>query len=61
MISEYSAEISQSSVNIVQATNEFSKFYKTLDHYLRKTEDSFQDLNWILYFSRKIFHNNKIK
>ena len=50
MISEYSAEISQSSANIVQATNEFSKFYKTLDHYLRKTEDSFQDLNWLLYF-----------
>ena len=50
MISEYSAEISQSSANIVQATNEFSKFYKTLDHFLRKTEDSFQDLNWLLYF-----------
>ena len=61
MISEYSAEISQSSANIVQATNEFSKIYKTLDHYLRKTEDSFQDLNWLLYFSHSIVHNKTIK
>ncbi len=44
MVSEYSAEISQSSVNIVRATNEFSKIYKTLDHSIRKTEDSFQGL-----------------
>ena len=61
MISEYSAEISQSSANIVQATNEFSEFYKSLDHYLRKKEDSFKDLNWFLYFSRSIVHNKTIK
>ena len=61
MISEYSAEISQSSANIVQATNEFSKIYKTLDNYLRKTEDFFQDLNWFLYFSPNIVNKKKIK
>ena len=61
MISEYSAEISQSSDNIVQATNEFSKIYKTLDHCIRKTEDSFQGLTWLLYFSRSIIHNNTTK
>jgi len=61
MISEYSAEIIQSSVNIVQVTNEFLKIYKTLDHYLRKKEDSFKDLNWFLYFSRSIVHNKTIK
>ena len=61
MTSEYSAEIIQSSANILQATNEFSKTYKTLDHYLRKTEDSFQDLNWFLYFSRSIVQIKTIK
>ncbi len=61
MTSEYSAEISQSSANIVQATNEFSKIYKTLDNYLRKTEDFFQDLNWFLYFSPNIVNKKKIK
>ena len=61
MISEYSAEISQSSVNIVLTPIDIYNKYKTLDHCFWKTEDSFQGLTWLVFYSRNIIHNNTIK
>ena len=61
MISEYSAEISQSSVNIVLNPNDIKKKYKTLDHCFWKTEDSFQGLTWLVFYTPNIVHNNTTK